>query len=526
MPIGGEVAIGLPEWTEFTRKTGLDPLGMQNSSVRHYQSLVPGISNVTLRVRYYGFYAWLSDAYAKTVGETSMRTWQRFIRRAEALYALIAQAGQGESGVAGANWASKKVQESRGRSIRFGEDADPGSPTHYLKQAWGAYGAAYASQLFEIGIFSRSASHAVPVPSKELGEDLARVFGESIGDLGRRFLEAMERGSVTHDELEMFSSMAPSEIGRNSKERNLYQRILFADAGLDRSQDLERKRTLLLVLGIAGALQREPNVGDVRWCLYSSYLDGNRHAVGSELEGQRNRWRLYQANDLSHVAFSAILKFLLDRLEAYPAGVTMDALIAEAASDVIDAMGEKPTNWATFARGITFPADASCESDSNSELALSDLLMGAMQRGAFFEPQMCVVALKLLAVLQNRMEPHGCLLDDEFGGLDTEGFKSILTELRFLKANGELSFRDHLRKVFEERVLRRHLWVALRKLRFQNDYTFLIDSDEGLVRLRQKDGPAWTTPRLGPSITFLKDIGLIGPEGLTKRGLSLWESAA
>jgi len=172
------------------------------------------------------------------------------------------------------------------------------------------------------------------------------------------------------------------------------------------------------------------------------------------------------------------------------------------------------------------PADASSESDSNSELSLSNDLMNAMGRGALFGPEMCVVALKLLAVLRNRMEPHGHLLDEEFGGLDTDGFKSVLTELRFLTANGELAFPDLLRKVFEERVIRRHLWVALRKLRFQNDYTFLIDSDEGLVRLRQKDGPAWTTPRLGPSITFLKDIGLIGPRGLTKRGLSLWESAA
>ena len=45
--------VGYPEWTSLEKKRGLDPLGMQTTSVALYQQLVPGISNVTLRVRYY-----------------------------------------------------------------------------------------------------------------------------------------------------------------------------------------------------------------------------------------------------------------------------------------------------------------------------------------------------------------------------------------------------------------------------------------------------------------------------------------
>ena len=52
----------LPEWTERAEKRGLDPLGMQNLGVALYQRLMPGISNVTLRMRYYGFYCWLGDS--------------------------------------------------------------------------------------------------------------------------------------------------------------------------------------------------------------------------------------------------------------------------------------------------------------------------------------------------------------------------------------------------------------------------------------------------------------------------------
>lgn len=35
----------------------LDPLGLQTTSVALYQQLMPGISNVTLRMRSYGFFS-------------------------------------------------------------------------------------------------------------------------------------------------------------------------------------------------------------------------------------------------------------------------------------------------------------------------------------------------------------------------------------------------------------------------------------------------------------------------------------
>lgn len=58
-------------------KNGLDPLGMQNSSVSIYQTFLPGISNVTLRMRYYGLYAWLALRYAQAIGDTNPESWKR-----------------------------------------------------------------------------------------------------------------------------------------------------------------------------------------------------------------------------------------------------------------------------------------------------------------------------------------------------------------------------------------------------------------------------------------------------------------
>ena len=41
----------VPEWLEVQHSSGRDPLAMQSGSIALYQRLLPGISNVTLRVR-------------------------------------------------------------------------------------------------------------------------------------------------------------------------------------------------------------------------------------------------------------------------------------------------------------------------------------------------------------------------------------------------------------------------------------------------------------------------------------------
>lgn len=131
-------AINCPVWTDYQKKNGLDPLGMQNSSVNLFQTFLPGISNVTLRMRYYGLCAWLCRSYAQADGSDDPERWKRFVRRAEALYALIACRAGGQGGVAGIQWTEKAYENTQGDVIDFAAAADPNSETKYLKQAWGA----------------------------------------------------------------------------------------------------------------------------------------------------------------------------------------------------------------------------------------------------------------------------------------------------------------------------------------------------------------------------------------------------
>ncbi len=343
--------VAFPEWTEFRQKSGLDPLGMQAASVNLYQRLVPGISNVTLRIRYYGLYAWLSRTYAQRIGDTNSESWKRTVRRAEALLALVAaNASDGEDtgGVAGVLWAGRRLGEPGGGLIDFRPDTDPGGAgTPYLKQAWGAYGAAYASQLYEAGVFGEADQHEIPVPTPGLGDALADGFVEAIGPLVDVFFALAQEGSVTRGDLASLTPLLPSGIGHDSAERSAYQRLLFAAFEDPTPNDITRRRSLQLVLSLTGVIDNQISADVLRWACYAGAAPSGQAIthLSDELEAHRQRWWAYQACDLGRIACEALLKWVLDTVETHTTGVQPSRAIAEAV-DSLNAVGARwPSTW-------------------------------------------------------------------------------------------------------------------------------------------------------------------------------------
>ena len=510
------------EWTEYSAKRGLDPLGMQTSSIRLYQSLVPGISNVTLRLRYYGLYPWLCRTYAQRVGHTDPAQWRTFVRRAEALYALVASRTGSADGVAGVKWAQRTL-EAAGARIDFSDAAEMTEGGGYLKRA--AFDAAYRTQLFETGILAASAQHDIPLPSA-FGEELAVAFDEALGEIAALLYDIVQRGWVTTDELDQVVAAVPSAIPLAGSEAALYGRLLLRG-------DEARSRTITLVLAVARLLEREPSADEFRWVLYAGGDSAGRqleldedigtHAVDA-LAAHRDLWWVYQANDLCHVGYETLLKYMLDVLAEYPGGVAPRTLVDQCADGILAAMGPASATWAALVDSLGPAQNAYGEEDPSSESALATQAMQAgRDHRRLCGPDQGAAAVRLLATLERRLQSESRDLNVALGGLADPLFRSLLTERRFLNHRRDDALRKTLCSLLEERVLGRHLWVALRKLRYQGDYTFLIEADDGLVRLRAPDGPVYTTPRIGPVVAFLKDCHLIDADGLTDQGLEALE---
>src|SRR5437867_12149759 len=88
MPMSRPSDIG---WVEPAKPIrGLDHLGVQSPCIALYAQLLPGITNVTDRARYYAFHPWIIWSFEKRYKDHSLDEFRRVLRRAECLFALIA----------------------------------------------------------------------------------------------------------------------------------------------------------------------------------------------------------------------------------------------------------------------------------------------------------------------------------------------------------------------------------------------------------------------------------------------------
>ena len=92
---------------------GQDPMGMLNIGEQIFSMLLPGLNNVTDRIRYYSFYCWFFGWYAKAIGSENPKEQRNYLRRAEYLLALIS-VPENEGGIAGITKAEKNYSEEPG----------------------------------------------------------------------------------------------------------------------------------------------------------------------------------------------------------------------------------------------------------------------------------------------------------------------------------------------------------------------------------------------------------------------------
>ncbi len=499
----------LPEWTEKTQKRGLDPLGLQNAGIVLYQDLVPGISNVTLRVRYFGLYCWASETFALAVGETDPAKWRSWIRRLEALHALVAQLAGGEAGIAGIEWAQRRlavggdpIDFAEGASVRAEASLFPDAD-RYLANDMGVFGQAYLTQMVEVGLFGDGENHGIPLRS-ERGRALAQAFAASIGDgLSELIISCIKTAKVTHAELAALAPILPSRIGAG-EERDLYEAILFAAHGEASPADLSRRDTLRLLLLTAREMKKRPSSIDVRRRLFRV-----GDAVPKQLEPQRLRWEAYHTQDMWQVACAALLRWAISIIDEFEEGRSIPEIHAEVAAVLRVQMANRAEeSWARLAAEVNTGDDAfddRLRRTTGTRQAPADAAFAAVEQLAAIETR-----VRLGHELQGEIERSFRL---------SSGGRSIRSELQWLESRRERPVAELMAEFVIERVVKRHLWVATQKLRRQSDYTFLVEARDGRLAFRSNYEPVLTTPRLDPAVTFLNDIHLLDTGGCSPQGV-------
>ncbi|TXM94675.1 hypothetical protein [Methylobacterium sp. WL116] len=493
--------IAQPEWTERAEKRGLDPLGMQNAGVTLYQSLLPGISNVTLRMRYYGYYCWVSDSYAHAGATDDFAAWRSWVRRSEALYALVSARATGEGGVGGVDWANRRLAQEE-LVVDFAEAASNDiRVTRYLRQSLGVFGGAYYSQMVELGLF-RQGKHGIQRATNGTGRSVATAFRDAIGPrVEKVLLETIRTAQVTPKQLDLLYPIIPSEIPELSTERGAYERLLFSPENVSEA-DASRSASLKLILLTAQELGSRPSPDEIRWHLFGTATLGDE-----ALERQRVRWEAYHCQDLMQIAAASLLEWATDLMGEADAGRTLREIESEIGDRLQNSRNGDVATWSEFRGAIAHEAY-----DYRAASSTLTSRHGTAEQKAWD-------TVGLIAALDQRMRKCSNLRDATRLELKGHGSgRSVITELTWFSRREDGEVCELIASYVVERIVRRHSWVAMQKLRRQGDYTFLFEVRDGRLVRRSGYAPVATTPRLNPATTFLEDIWLVNEDGPTAHG--------
>jgi hypothetical protein len=511
---------------------GLDHLGIQIVSTNIYSRLVPGISNLTDRARYFSFYSWVLDSFARHASDKSADGWRTWIRRHEFALSAACVAAEQETidddaagGLVGAIAARKLTKGKRvdidGATRLEGGKAGKGT---YFKNREGGYSQYYKGPMTALGLLRIDEGRKAPdrLLTAYAGAPLAR---EVEGIQAFRALRGIaESGSdVSVDELAKLGRVVhPASMDPDGREATLLRGMLLGDdddlcAGQLPIEKEQRRRSLALVLNYVAQGDQDDWLSPVwgfRWSVLDQQLgDGRAWKIPSALRESAVAWAAYAQSELLSFALESLLLAILRVLDGQPlspralaariAGWACEATRADAPRGVRRALPAKVVH-AVSAHAP--PARDECW-EVDGTFALQEELADAEEP----HQHAARAARVLLRVAADRTRygtrhPFATVPQ----GAEIASAREIHLQAWWdrIDAASDQDTRSFFEELVLEWVIYRHLRVATRKLATQGDYTYRLRPEEGVLVACGDFQPGFTNPRLRQALRIMADIGL------------------
>lgn len=481
----------VPYWTsDFTLKSGLNQLGIRTVSEQLFTTLLPGLNNVSLRIRYYSFYCWIISKFYEGKYSIEDKDFYPFIRRAELLLALINATLDDHSGIPGINFATDLIAKN-GLDCTFSlaDGADIGlSGKTYWANAGGVLRQYYGASLEEIGVIGLSNNSSLlynitRVNNLVNGQSLAESFSQTIGKYGEVFLAIVERGFVTGSELKELNRAFGMKKMPKSPERNLLCDMLMqSDTPASEISATYRRETILYILEYLVSGNLTLNATDFARYMYDKFRDGDHRMTvwGWFAYYLNDNWQYYLTG-----IFSEILNSLKKRDNIW---VPIGALSDELVDNVIDEFG------------------------ANGETTLEEIVLNMPYRDLRGKNSKYIHSL--LHLYQENLE-YNEDSEQRFHeiGINSENFCDFVKRTH---ASMKHSFKSFVKKLLED-IIYRHYRVSFRKMLQTGLQTQKFAFENGNLRFLDSWETTHTSPRIDTMRNFMSDLGLIKYDEETDR---------
>ena len=493
---------------------GQDPMGMLNIGEQIFSMLLPGLNNVTARIRYYSFYCWFFGWYAKSVGSENPNEQRKYLRRAEYLLALVA-AKNNIDGIPGITEAQKNYNDDINEfSLLEGTGELKGTTEEtYWKNPRGVFGQNYVSSLRQIGmirdkgedtgLFIRTAFDKDDVVT---GKDLEDAFDLNLDrNATSLFSKAVISGNITQIELvDLSSNFNMIKVPLRSKENHLLiEMLLGADHPISDSESFFRRTTIKLYLNLLKDDNSMVSVQD--FANFSYYQQG---LIKNVQDDTLMAWYYYQLSQYWHIVSTSCLKTLLDILQQKcDSGWYVESdLVNEISKDLVEYLSkENYTKKSSTFNTLSVLKDDNViitnkiHSCNNIEsLSYSFLLLKKLMND-----NSLTIQKQLRFAQKHKLN-------------SSSDFIAVYLDL---EKNANRPIGDFISYFLKKYIINRHQLVALNKMNATQSTEKFIRED-GLIRLVDSIHFGFSSPRLGNLIEFLKDLNIISDDKteITKMG--------
>lgn len=535
---------------------GLDHLGTQAPCALIYSQLLPGITNVTDRARYYSLYPWVVWSFEQRFPTADADTFVEFYRRADCLFSLVAErharrtdhdSEKHGGAMVGRNQLLPALDRlESGQELRLSEYTDKDSGRRYFMNRLGGLGQYYAGTLSQLELMDPSAKPWMRY-TIERGEPLAQAVEVAVPS--DKFWSVIQGDRVDLSDLDALEPFCACRIPGSTVECQALTDIFFDRQGDYGALGEQRRKSLALVLHLSRALHAaggsDLNEERFRAAIYAGTLPGQEEwIVPNALESTRDAWAVYERNDLFSVTIQSVFTICLNALnpagnEYEPDRSSVEAFAADysTSTDVNRACSllGQPT-FGALCNGLSAAGQIPSSWEvPNHELQIVANLMAGAQRGGNVST-LLDQAVRALALLNLRdkqgARPYGALSISEDDLVDYP-INLISFRVRCAKWS-ELPLAEMLADLFAW-LMNVHLRVALRKMRNNGQSTFRFrPTERGLRIVDDVPPPAPTTPRFRQAVQVLRDIGALtrdsaiagNPTKPSTAGIQLMEEAS
>jgi len=521
----------IPLWTKkYSNKTGgRDHLGYEYVGVLMLEKLIPGISNITYRARYFSFFAWVIYRFFKSGQPATEKNFQKFLKRKSLVYLFangLTHLDETATGIDGIDSVVRKSVNENGKSERYQFTSE--MIEEYKNNYW-----VYKQKIEQTGITSSNNDQHIAIPSltRPDGEKLAMAFEHSIKDTlyFNKYCDKAENQPTfeipTEVLLEYSQHGGVLELESKPEERRALLNILIKTNSITEHESdntyisnsttsgcVARRASLAMYLDCISQTSGEFSVDNLRKYHYFVGSPDSCYQPKPQLIRNVTYWRYFQARQYLVYSIEAIFR----AITAFSDGKSMHLshLFNRLMAEVDGAEVKKATG---INLNLNDSLDLTMEKIFANKTGPNEAALHHLLQNKYRVPQPTFfigISLILLLQVYIRFKPLRDKAEPSWQFCHNMGIEGYFTMEDFFsyiedKINQRLTTTEFLDSILSERIIATHLNIAMIKLAvFGNDTTHFNLESQIFTTTRVADANM-NAPKFQNILNFLSDLGLI-----------------